>query len=54
MCERALPVGPVTRDTSGDRNQVSVAVLIESLGLLGLTLVGYAWRVVTWKPRAER
>ena len=25
-----------------------------TLGLLGLTLAGYAWRVVTWKPRAER
>jgi len=25
-----------------------------TLGLLGLTLAGYVWRVVTWKPRAER
>ena len=25
-----------------------------TLGLLGLTLAGYLWRVVSWKPRAER
>ena len=24
------------------------------LGLIGLTVAGYVWRVITWKPRSER
>ncbi len=37
MCERALPMGPVARDTSGDRNELRLSVLVECACLLRLT-----------------
>jgi membrane protein DedA with SNARE-associated domain len=35
-----------------DESQAVLGWII--LGLIGLTLVAYVWRVITWKPRAER